>query len=225
MCWSLEQWRSCVGLRGSVCGSGGYVPENCRRRSGIEDYFAEISLAQRLEREAQEDKERMKQLAEDIIGRRRQQQDTSDSSEMQLIVSGLSGGPVTVDVPQNGSVYDLKFEIFHKTGVNPSAQTLKTCKVFDVNLPLSALNISNGSSIDLTSRCLGSGDFDELPKIPFQEITNNITEENDSKMSALPDCKMPALPLLYSFILSFVHKTQPHASLSLVIISLYRHRQ
>jgi len=224
MCWSLEQWRRCVGLRGCGCGGGGYVPDNCQRRCRIEDYFAGLSLAQRL-REAQEDKERMKQLAEEMIRRRQQQQDTSGSSRMQVIVSGLSGGPVTVDVPQNGSVFDLKFEIFHKTGVNISAQMLKTCKVFDVNLPLSALNISNGSSIDLTSRCLGSGDFDELPKIPFQNITNNSTEENDSKMPALPDSKMPALPLLYSFILSFVHKTQPHASLSLVIISLYRHRQ
>lgn len=222
MCWSLEQWRRCVGLRGYVCGSGGYVPDNCQRRCDIEDYFADLSLAQRLEREAQEDEERMKQLAEELVRHRQQQQDTSDSSLMQLIVSGLSGGPVTVDVPQNGSVADLKFEIFHKTGVNPSAQMLKTCKVFDVNIPLSALNISNGSSIDLTSRCFGSGDFDfdELSKIPFQEITNNITDENDSKMPALPDSKMSALPLLYSFIPSFIHKTQRHASLSLVIISL-----
>ena len=222
MCWSLEQWRRCVGLRGCVCGGGGCVPDNCNGPSPMDYHMASLREEERKARDAQRDEETYKQFVEG----RQQQQDTSDSSEMQVIVSGLSGGPVTVDVPQNGSVFDLMYEIFHKTGVNPSAQMLKRFNVLDVDLPLYALNISEGSSIVLTSRCLGSGDFDigELPKMPLQEI-NNITEENDSKMPAALPSKMPALPLLYSFIPSFVHKTQPHASLSLVIISLYRHRQ
>lgn len=190
MCWSLEQWRRCVGLRGCVCGCGGCVPDNCNGRCRIEDYFETI----RLIREERRKQEEMKQCVNNML-RRKQQQDTSDSSEMQVIVSGLSGGSVTVDVPQDGSVSDLMYEIFHKTGVNPSAQMLKRFNVLDVDLPLSLFDINEGSSIVLTSRCLGSGDFDigELPKMPFQETTNmDITEENDSKMPALPDSEMPA---------------------------------
>jgi len=202
MCWSLEQWRRCVGLRGCVCGGGGGGYVNYDGPSSMDYHMESLREQERIARDAQRDEEIYKQLVE---GRQQQQQDTSDSSGIQLIVSGLSGGPVTVDLPQNGSVFDLKYEIFHKTGVNPSAQILKTCKVLDINLPLSVLNISNGSSIDLTSRCFGGGDFDELPKIPFQDITNNFAEENDSKMPALPS-KMPTLPLLYSFIPSFVQK-------------------